>query len=180
MTSELWTVLSAQEKNCVALVERVLGYELQEAERAALPLFPDLAAFEAGLTVKELRSMLAADHMHVRSARITATLKKAVVAGAELSLSVQVNCLMLWRHAFAIPRERGVAREGFGLMVIAELLDHSDIQNVDVYTKNVPEDAYALNKAMALQLAPYAQAFQGVLVDSEDDAKAWWRLVKSN
>jgi hypothetical protein len=56
-------------------------------------------------------------------------------------------------------------------MVIAELLDHTDTQNVDVYTQNVPEHAHALNKAMALQLAPYAQAFQGVLVDREADAK---------
>lgn len=55
-------------------------------------------------------------------------------------------------------------------MVIAELLDHSDVQNVDVYTKNLPEHAQALNKAMAVQLAPYAQAFQGVLVDREADA----------
>lgn len=62
------------------------------------------------------------------------------------------------------------AREGYGKLIIAELLDHTDIQNVDVYAENVPEHIDAINVAMARQLAPLAQAFAGVLVDREHDA----------
>lgn len=170
MSLELWTVLSAQRKNSIASVERTLGYELQEADRAMLPLFPDLTPFEAGQSVVELRSLLATDHMHLPSAQITATLKKVVTAAGVVSERTG-QLLVVVATRFRYTKGTRAAREGFGLMVIAELLDHTDIQNVEVYVKNVPEHAQALSKAMALQLAPYAQAFQGVLVDREADAK---------
>lgn len=169
-TWELWTVLNAQKKNSVASVERALGYELQEADRAILPLFPDIATFKAGLPVVELRSLLATDYLHFQSAQLTATLKKVVTSAGILSERTG-KLLSVVATRFRYTKGTRAAREGFGLMVIAELLDHTDIQNVGVYTKNVPEHAQALNKAMALQLAPYAQAFQGVLVDRESDAK---------
>ncbi len=170
MSQELWAVLCAQRKNSIASVERVLGYELQEADRAAFPLFPDLTAFKAGQPVVELRSLLATDQMHLASAQITATLKKVVTAAGVISERTG-QLLNVVATRFRYTKGTRAAREGFGLMVIAELLDHTDIQNAEVYTKNVPEHAHALNKAMALQLAPYAQAFQGVLVDREADAK---------
>jgi hypothetical protein len=62
------------------------------------------------------------------------------------------------------------AREGYGALIIAELLDHSDTQNAVVYTENVPEHVYALNEAVGSQLAPLARVFQGQIVDSERDA----------
>ena len=56
-------------------------------------------------------------------------------------------------------------------MVIAELLDHSDNQNAGVYIENIPEHVENLDKAVGHQMAHYAQAFAGVLVDSENAAK---------
>lgn len=170
MSLELWTVLCAQRKNSVASVERILGYELQEADRSALPLFPDLTAFKRGMPVVQLRSLLATDHLHLRSAEVTAVLKKVVTDAGVISERTG-ELLEVVATRFRYTKGTRAAREGFGLMVIAELLDHTDIQNAGVYTKNVPEHAQALNKAMALQLAPYAKAFQGALVDSEADAR---------
>jgi hypothetical protein len=54
--------------------------------------------------------------------------------------------------------------------LIAELLDHTDTQNVNVYVEDVPEHVDAINRAVAGQLAPIAQAFAGKLVDSEAHA----------
>jgi len=62
------------------------------------------------------------------------------------------------------------AQQGHGELVIAELLDHSDTQNVGVYVAAIPEIAARINKAIAMQLAPLAQAFQGVLIESEAQA----------
>jgi hypothetical protein len=50
------------------------------------------------------------------------------------------------------------------------LLDHTDTQNVAVYAENVPENAIAIDEAVARELAPLAQAFSGMLVDSESSA----------
>jgi integrase len=170
MTLELWTVLSAQRKDVILLIERLLGYELQETDRAALPLFPDMKAFEGIESVKELRSLLATDNLHLQSNEVTAALK-LVVKAARITSERTGEIMELVATRFRYTKGTRAAREGFGQLVIAELLDHTDTQNVGVYTQNVPEHAQALNKAMALQLAPYAQAFQGVLVDCESDAE---------
>jgi hypothetical protein len=55
-------------------------------------------------------------------------------------------------------------------LVIAELLDHSDTQHVGVYVGSVPEIAERIDRAVAMTLAPLAQAFSGVLIADESEA----------
>ncbi|WP_431189549.1 site-specific integrase [Burkholderia pseudomallei] len=62
------------------------------------------------------------------------------------------------------------AAEGHGELIIAELLDHSDTQNVDVYVEASPEFIERIDRTLAMRLAPLAQAFAGALVDGETDA----------
>ncbi|HEY0938804.1 MAG TPA: site-specific integrase [Steroidobacter sp.] len=62
------------------------------------------------------------------------------------------------------------AQEGHGELVIAEMLDHTDTQNVGVYVAAVPEIAARIDRAIAMQLAPLAQAFKGVLIKTESEA----------
>jgi integrase len=62
------------------------------------------------------------------------------------------------------------AQEGHGALVIAELLDHSDTQSVGVYVESRPEMAERIDKAVALELAPLAQAFKGKLVRTTSEA----------
>lgn len=62
------------------------------------------------------------------------------------------------------------ARRGFGAYYIAELLGHSDIQNVKVYTENTSKDVELIDEAMSEVLAPLAQAFAGTLIETERDA----------
>jgi integrase len=63
------------------------------------------------------------------------------------------------------------AQEGHGELVIAELLDHSDTQNTGVYVASTPEIARRIDRAVAMTMAPLAQAFKGVLIDDESHAK---------
>ena len=62
------------------------------------------------------------------------------------------------------------AVEGHGELVIAELLDHTDTQNVGVYVQAVPAIVERIDRAMALHLAPLAQAFAGVIIEDESMA----------
>ncbi|WP_439668516.1 Phage integrase family protein [Cupriavidus necator] len=62
------------------------------------------------------------------------------------------------------------AREGHGELIIAELLDHSDTQNVGVYVQSTPEIAERIDKAVAMAMAPMAQAFAGVIVRDTSEA----------
>ena len=61
-------------------------------------------------------------------------------------------------------------KEGYGVLAIAEILDHSDTTNAHVYTENGPETAEIIDKAMAAKLAPFAQAFSGLIVTDPKDS----------
>jgi integrase len=171
VTFELWVVLDAQRSSSITSVENILGYKLQDVDRRALPLFPDLNVFRRHIgSIDELSPLLATDYFHLKRSEVTETLKSIVNEGKIYSERTG-EILNIGATRFRYTKGTRAAREGFGHMVIAELLDHTDTQNVGVYTKNLPDHARALNKAMALQLAPYAQAFQGVLVDREEFAE---------
>lgn len=62
------------------------------------------------------------------------------------------------------------AMEGHGELIIAELLDHTDTQNIGVYIEARPEIVERIDRAIAMHLAPMAQAFAGVIIDDESQA----------
>jgi hypothetical protein len=62
------------------------------------------------------------------------------------------------------------AEEGHGPLVIARLLDHADTQNVGVYSASSPAIIERIDRAVAMQMAPIAQAFAGVLIQDESQA----------
>lgn len=62
------------------------------------------------------------------------------------------------------------AEEGHGELIIADLLDHTDTQNVGVYVEATPAIAARIDKATAMELAPIAQAFMGLIVNDETQA----------
>lgn len=63
------------------------------------------------------------------------------------------------------------AEEGHPPLVIAKLLDHSDTQNVMVYSSSSPAVLERIDRALAMELAPLAQAFAGKLVDGSEGPK---------
>lgn len=62
------------------------------------------------------------------------------------------------------------AQEGYGALVIAELLDHTDTQNVLVYSQATPDIAMRIDRAMASELAALANAFRGRVIEGEHQA----------
>lgn len=65
------------------------------------------------------------------------------------------------------------AQEGYGELVIAEMLGHVDTQNVKCYVAVIPEIAQRLDKQLAKELAPIANAFKGrILLDKNAASRA--------
>jgi integrase len=62
------------------------------------------------------------------------------------------------------------AAEGHGELIIAELLDHTDTQNVGVYVQSSPAIVERIDRAVAMRMAPLAQAFSGTLIRNESEA----------
>lgn len=167
---ELWLVLQAQKVSCIAAVEKILNQVLSDSDRNLLPLFPDVAAFSHVQSLESLRNLLTSDRLHIQTREVGEALRRVTVFSDCRSERVG-GVLCVSPRRFRYTTGTRAAREGLGIMVIAELLDHSDTQNADIYVKNVPEHAGAIDQAMGHQLVRYAQAFQGTLVDHESDAK---------
>jgi len=62
------------------------------------------------------------------------------------------------------------ADEGHVELVIAELLDHTDTQNAGVYVEATPGMMERIDRAVAMKLAPLAQAFAGTIITDESQA----------
>lgn len=170
MTEELWGVVNSQVKHVIKSSEKILGFALPEKDKYQLPIFPDEQALQEVCSIDEYRDLTASDKLHISPAKVTDIIQKAVaVAGINSERTGEV--LTVNARRFRYTTGTRAAREGFGELVIAELLDHSDTQNAGVYIKNIPEHVKRLDEAVGFQLAPYAQAFAGILVDSEKDAK---------
>lgn len=169
-SSELWMILQAQRKKCIHEAELVLGYALPVHEQQLLPLFPDMDALHACASIGEFQSLLLTDRLHCSPQSVNDVLKKVVeTSGCYSERTGELLCVTSRRFRYTTGTR--AARQGIGIAGIAELLDHTDTQNAHVYVKNIPEHVAAIDAAMGHQLAPYARAFQGVVVDSECDAQ---------
>jgi integrase len=62
------------------------------------------------------------------------------------------------------------AAAGWSPPAIAEALGHSNTKNVMVYVEAIPDIAARIDRAMATEMAPLAQAFAGTLIKDEGEA----------
>ncbi|UCV22311.1 site-specific integrase [Ferribacterium limneticum] len=69
-----------------------------------------------------------------------------------------------------------LAEEGHPPEVIAEFLDHANIRHVVVYAGITGKLHQRFNKAMALKLAPVAQAFAGLLVSRHEEPNGFRKV----
>ena len=131
-----------------------------------LPLFPNWTKFAQIRSAQELRDALSNDALHMPTQDLTAGLREIQVISARTG-----DTLHITPRRFRYTLGTRAAREGYGAMVIAELLDHSDVNNANVYTRDHPNARKWIDKAVGKQLAPVARAFAGTVVDSEQDAR---------
>lgn len=166
IVEDLWLLLQQQAESVKTAFSEQAGGQLLEKVKNELPLFPVSHSLE---TDSDIEVLLDSDRLHIPSKEVywamARVAKKIAVISERTGAPITLN-----PTRFRYTLGTNLAREGRGEMVIAEALDHSDTQNVGVYVKNTPEIVERIDKAVALQLAPFAQAFRGVLVASERDA----------
>ncbi|WP_292583929.1 site-specific integrase, partial [Mesorhizobium sp.] len=100
-------------------------------------------------------------HYHLSSKQIGTRLKNTLS---------HLTGLKMNSRRFRITFAQRAVDDGKDPYTVAELLDHSDTQNVAVYYEPGPAMVERLDRHLAMELAPLAQAFAGVLVLSEADA----------
>lgn len=132
---ELFDALNDQRNEVISWVEREIGSVENDVE-AILPLFPEykrLGTFEPSTIESHLNN----DFLHMTARSTVELLRKLnanVIAHSERTgerLNIGFTRL---RRTFAT----NLAAEGFGPLVIAEALSHSDTQQVHVYARSEP------------------------------------------
>lgn len=153
------------------LVQRISVFRQRPDLTEHMPMFPKWADIDEieHESPSALKQILQSERLHMETTALERCLARIVE-----TLQVRSERTGKLLHVFPTRLRRTMgtraAREGYGELVIAELLDHSNTQNVKVYVENVPEHVDAINAAVAMQLAPMAQAFAGVLIDRESVA----------
>lgn len=169
---DLYLVLREQHRQSVAAVSAAVGQELEPSLAEEVPIFVNRQRLEDISRVDELRHLLlghAPDQLHAKTSSLYSALERCEkVSTARSERTGKLIRLLATR--FRHTRGTKLRREGFSAFIIAELLDHSDIQNVRVYTENTAQEAVVINELVGAQLAPFAQACLGRLVRSEREA----------
>lgn len=169
---DLYLVLRHLHRQSVAAISAALGQTLDSDLASEVPIFPNWARLTEITQVEQVRGLLlgdAPDMLHAKTSFLATSLQRC--GRASLARSERTGeFLRLSATRFRHTRGTKLRREGFGAHVIAELLDHSDTQNVSVYTKNTAQEAVIIDELIGARLAPLAQACLGRLVRSEREA----------
>lgn len=169
---DLYLVLQQQHRQSVIAVEHAIGAHLDPDLAAEVPIFINRQVLKHLMDVADLKKILfgsAPDQLHATTAWLAGCLQRCARASTARSERTG-EFIRLSATRFRHTRGTKLRREGFGPFVIAELLDHSDIQNAKVYTENTAQESVIINELIGPQLAPFAQACLGRLVKSERDA----------
>ena len=97
-----------------------------------------------------------------------------VVKGYHLPKTVNCNTLVVVTSVSGNTIEAISILENarkIGANIIAEALDHSDSQNVKVYTENTADTVQFIDKAIGSEVAPFANAFLGRIIDNLDEGE---------
>ncbi|RAU52394.1 site-specific integrase [Pseudomonas sp. RIT412] len=170
LIKEYWDTLQSQCNYVVDVVCSRFFIDSDDPLLEELPLFIDLGRLSELFTYGELAKVCAGDYLHMPRKKIREIVIKAVEVSDVISERTQ-DVLKVTPRRFRYTLAYRAAREGCGAYVIAELLDQSDIQNVDVYTATVPEHAAHIESVVGQHLIPIANAFAGIIVTDRTKAK---------
>lgn len=167
ITKDLYELVCRQAKESIALLAEFMGRGLTKEECEDVPLFISGATFYLINKNISLKNYLEMDVLHYTRGKLTTILKN--IAENEYIISERTKeSLHLNARRFRYTLGTRAAREGYGEMIIAELLDHSSIDSVGVYVQNHVDNAYRIDKAMGLALTGISNVFRGQVKRKED------------
>lgn len=169
---DLYLVLRHLHGRAIAAISEIVGLELDSELAREVPIFLNRERLKQISHTEEVRMLLLGDTpdvLHAKTSSLNSALKRCGRASQARSERTG-EFIRLSATRFRHTRGTKLRREGFGAHVIAELLDHSDTQNVSVYTKNTAQEAVIIDELIGSRLASLAQACLGRLVRSEREA----------
>ena len=171
INEDLYLVLRNQWEFSVKNVEKSIGGKLPLALKKEVPVFLEAGRAHILNNVQGFDNKLRAtpDFLHLSQGSAASLL--AEVARKNTARSERTgDFINFTARRFRYTKGTNLTRLGISGVALAAALDHTDTQNIGVYTENTEETAEQINEIMAPMLAPLAQAFAGKLIASERDA----------
>jgi len=169
---DLHSLLALLHARNVEAVSSAIGGPIEPSLADEIPIFANIGELRHVTNLKQLAELLLGvmpDKLHATTAFLRDKLKRCQNLCSAHSERTGGR-VRITATRFRYTRGTKLRREGFDAFIIAEALDHSDIQNVSVYTENTAQEAGVINALVGPRLAPFAQACMGKLVASERDA----------
>lgn len=171
INEDLYLLLHNQRNQSIQYVESRLGEKLPATLREQIPIFFEESRVKRLSSVENLEAVLSKtpDYLHMTSDSAQELLRGVSVKNTACSERTG-DYINFTASRFRYTKGTNLSRRGISGVALATALDHSDTQNIGVYTENTEETAKQIDAVMAPMLAPLAQAFSGKLISSERDA----------
>lgn len=171
INEDLYLLLDNQAEASQAFVERALGKSLPTKLLKQIPVFLALDRVEEIRDIEHLIICLneTPDYLHMNEKAAAQVLRSIAIKNTARSERTG-EFINFTARRFRYTKGTNLARKGITGVALAYAFDHSDTQQIDVYTENTGEMAAQIDEIMAPVLAPLAQAFAGTLIGSERDA----------
>lgn len=153
--------------------ENLYKTKLTEELKGLVPLFVDwkVATNFANEGVSLSRELLSLDIFHMGTNDLRHDYMMSFRKKQQAYSERTGDIIHISARRFRYTRGTNIARRGFGAQVIAKALGHSDIQNVKVYTENTADTVTYIDKAVGKQLAPFAYAFLGKVIEKPEEGE---------
>jgi integrase len=168
ITEDIYLIALNLIENNFNKIKRELNVDLMTEQKSDLPLFIDWKSLIN--FIKEEHFNINDEVLHISTTGLANELKK--VARVQHSVSERTGDII---HISAIRfrRTRGtnLGKKGISVFIIAEVLDHSDKQSAQGYVENTADSVTYIDEAVGPQLAPFAQAFKGIIINDLSDGE---------
>jgi integrase len=171
VTEELYLTLINLSATQEKMIERIFNALLDADSKRQVPLFLDKAMckklYSQGVLFSET---IGSDVLHLSLKALRGLM--GFFTRRQNAISERTgDVIHITARRFRHTRGSNLGRKGFGAIIVAEALDHSDIQNVKVYTESTADTVHYIDKAVGQQLAPFAQAFLGRVIENVNDGE---------
>ena len=168
---DLYLVLKNLASDVSQRLQDRISEDVPDNVRQELPIFVEDARLEQLCSTKQLKEILreTPDFLHITRAKTTAIVDRMSHLCSAVSERTG-DTIHITQSRMRRSRATNLARKGIGGTELAYLMDHTDTQQIGVYTENTPNVAERIDAAMLPALAPLAMAAQGMLIESERDA----------
>ena len=160
LSEYLFNIVHDQAVCSVKLVEETIGRTLISAEKNEVPIFMSKSGRKITADEKDILGLLSSDRLHVPKNVVDYVLSKIIkiegVISERTGESMKINARRL-RYTLGTR----LARDGYSVQIISELLDHSSIYSAGIYVENLPDNVEKINQAVSAKLAFLANVFLG-------------------